>query len=216
MTFKALVRSYAVWLVVVSALGAVAAFVISYVVLPTVISSQAISTPKPTQISLSRDPLPDRNQTPVPDNGSQKAPRQPTLADDAPSHKTSSPLKPLLRDSVYDGFEIKSDVVTMQRSFRDQLFRDKALSRKLSGGAVLVPNILSGKLLGFTLAGIKANTVLFDAGLRNGDTIDAINGQAINTMIVAARQLGLLQRSTQGTLRLRRDHETRTISFLVR
>ena len=46
--------------------------------------------------------------------------------------------------------------------------------------ARVVPRMVDGKIVGFRLAGIRARSALARGGLKNGDIITAVNGQALS------------------------------------
>jgi len=111
----------------------------------------------------------------------------------------------------HEGFIVSGDSVRVKKSFREAMLAQPQKAMILLAGAKIAPLVKDGKIEGYPVSHIKPGTLLYNAGLRNGDTVVAINGQSVADPGKTLQQLLSLTSANSGTVRLRRHNTTRTI-----
>ena len=80
----------------------------------------------------------------------------------------------------------------------------------------IMPHFNNGQPDGFSLTGIRANSLVRKMGLRNGDIITGVNGKQIETMDDA---LGFYQKFSSSdsiSIQMKRRGRERTIEYNIR
>ncbi len=79
-----------------------------------------------------------------------------------------------------------------------------------------IPNMDKGKLNGFKISFVKANSDFSKLGLKRGDVITAINGEPLNNFKVPLEFFNNIDSVTAATLTIKRGNETKELEYEVR
>ena len=100
----------------------------------------------------------------------------------------------------------------------DRSLVDKVLSNPtlIARSARIVPSIKDGKADGFKLYAIRPNSVYAQLGLKNGDTLHAVNGFEISSPDKALEVYAKLKSASHLTLQVGRRGKTETMSYQIK
>ena len=96
--------------------------------------------------------------------------------------------------------------------------RDKAITnlRSFRGNVKPRPAIENGQVVGYRFFGIRPDSPLYALGLRNGDTINSVNGHALDSDDKALSLYNGLKNETQFSLGVTRRNQGQTLKYTVR
>jgi len=111
------------------------------------------------------------------------------------------------------GMEVDGDVVRVSSIYRDHVINENL--GQILMQAASEPYFNDGRLAGFTLWEIDQDSIFESLGLKDGDTILAINGQEINDVGSTIRTLHSLRSEPTATFSFMRDGKVREMTIQV-
>ena len=115
--------------------------------------------------------------------------------------------------NVKDQIDKDGDTIRVSSTLKDQLITED-LSKVLMQAAA-VPQIVNGKLQGFQLWEIEANSVFDAVGLKDGDLVTSINGYKITDVGSAIKQLNSLKNAPNASFDFTRNGQSQKINIVV-
>ena len=103
--------------------------------------------------------------------------------------------------------------ISLNRSMIDQAMQDVS---KLMTEIVIRPHLEDGQPAGLSLNNIKPNSIFRRMGLRNGDVLVGVDGQAISSVDDALRLYENLKSSDGVKVQIKRRGQERTIDYNIR
>jgi general secretion pathway protein C len=85
----------------------------------------------------------------------------------------------------------------------------------MAASARFVPHIADGRPIGFKLYAIRPGSIFDRLGIRNGDTVVAINGLSMDTPDHALEVYASLRNATQFTVDLKRNGKPVTLKWKI-
>jgi type II secretion system protein C len=110
-------------------------------------------------------------------------------------------------------FEVKGDTVKVTSEYKNFMVRDKLDTVLMQ--AASVPFLKDGKLAGFTLWDIEPNSLFEKFGLKDGDTVTAINEQEIKDLTSTLKLLTSLKGEAKASFRFIRDGSEKSLNIEV-
>ena len=142
-----------------------------------------------------------------------------TIGEDCEAGSSSPASKPVAvaepsKDGVGDGIEEVGDNKFVIPS--EEI--DKAMGNleSLAKDARVVPHYQNGQVVGFKVFRIKAGSVYSKLGLKNGDILERVNGEELNSPEKALALYQTLRNEKGFQLDLRRRNQPLTLSYEVR
>jgi hypothetical protein len=102
--------------------------------------------------------------------------------------------------------------IMVDRAFLDGMLRDQAT---LARSARIVPEMVSGVVVGVRIFGVRKGTFFDLIGLRNGDRVDTLNGQSLADPQQALESYTHLRKAERVFLTLTRAGAPLTIHYLL-
>jgi general secretion pathway protein C len=84
---------------------------------------------------------------------------------------------------------------------------------KLIGIAAVAPKMEGGQSVGMEIRGVQTNTLLYKLGIRNGDILETVNGQALNNPDAALGAYSTLRTADKFNLSIRRGGQSMMINY---
>ena len=109
--------------------------------------------------------------------------------------------------------EPRAQHISLRRSYIDQSMTDVA---SLMTQVKIQPHMEDGAAAGLSLSSIKPNSIFRRMGLRNGDVITGVDGNAISTVDDALRLVDNLRSSSNLSVQLKRRGQEKTIEYRIR
>ncbi len=100
--------------------------------------------------------------------------------------------------------------ITLQRSMVEESFNDM---NRLMTEIAITPNMEDGQINGLSLNRISPNSIFRRMGLRNGDVLLGVNGEAIQSPEDAMRMYQSIRSSSEVQVQVRRRGQERTITY---
>lgn len=113
----------------------------------------------------------------------------------------------------YAGVEREGAITKVSASVRDHILKND-LSKVLMQAAA-VPHYNNGVLSGFSLHDIEPGSVYEQIGIREGDMVTHINGQALNDVAGTIKLLKSLKEEPNASMNLMRNGQPQTLSLVV-
>ena len=140
------------------------------------------------------------------------------LAGDAPKPKTKTAAKSDKPDELSDKLDagikkISDNEFEIDRSLVDELLENPMAVAK---GARIVPSVKNGKANGFKLYAIRPSSVYAKLGLKNGDTIHAVNGFELTTPDKALEVYSKVKESNNLEIDVTRRGKSESIKYGIR
>ncbi len=130
-----------------------------------------------------------------------------------PKSNNRSTAKSELAKAINDGIRKISDTeYEVDRALVDRLTQDPLAIK----GARIVPSIKDGKSRGFRLYAIRPSSVFAKLGIRNGDTVHAINGFELKSMSDGLEVYGKLQSATNLSVSMTRRGKPVSLNYTIR
>lgn len=101
----------------------------------------------------------------------------------------------------------------IRRALVDRVLAD---SEQLASAARIVPSLVDGRPAGLKIYAVRAGSWLDRLGIRNGDTLQSINGYEMSTPEQALLAYVSLRNETRFVVRIVRRGEPQTLSFEIR
>lgn len=138
----------------------------------------------------------------------------PPPAPESPPPAASKPAasKPAAQGSVLPDLHCRALRCTCKAEVLDRLLADSDLFLR---GARFVPEVVEGKPVGFRLSGIRPGTIYAHVGLQNGDLVEKIAGQPLNTPEGALAAYSQVRSRTPITVDFRRRGTAMTLTVEV-
>lgn len=134
------------------------------------------------------------------------------VGDDTAQYVESS-TKNAAYANIKDQVDKEGDTIRVSSTVKDQLVSND-LSKILMQAAA-VPQIINGKLQGFQLWEIEANSVFDVVGLKDGDLITSINGYKITDVGSAIKQLNSLKNAPNASFDYTRNGQSQKLKIVV-
>ncbi len=145
------------------------------------------------------------------------APSTPAGEDPAVRSKpvTSSQAQALSgNDAIAAGVkQVSENDFQIDRSMLDEQLKDL---NRLGSQARIVPNYKDGKASGYKLVGVRPGSIFSHIGIRSGDVIQGINGEAIDSPNKALELYQRLQNSSNITIDLERRGQRQSLNYSIR
>jgi general secretion pathway protein C len=107
----------------------------------------------------------------------------------------------------------RSQKITLRRALIDEALQDV---NQLLSDVSIRPHFQDGQPDGLMLSRVKPNSLFMRMGLRNGDVINGVNGQQLQSVDDAMSFYEKLKESDQVTVQLKRGGRERTIQYSIR
>ncbi|KPJ77092.1 MAG: hypothetical protein AMJ54_09440 [Deltaproteobacteria bacterium SG8_13] len=107
----------------------------------------------------------------------------------------------------------RSQKITLRRNQIDEALQDV---NQLLSDVSIRPHFQDGQPDGLMLSRVKPNSLFMRMGLRNGDVINGVNGQQLQSVDDAMSFYEKLKESDQVTVQLKRGGRERTIQYTIR
>lgn len=107
----------------------------------------------------------------------------------------------------------RSQRITLRRTQIDEALQDV---NQLLSDVSIRPHFQDGQPDGLMLSRVKPNSLFMRMGLRNGDVINGVNGQQLQSVDDAMSFYEQLRESDQVTVQLKRGGRERTIQYTIR
>ena len=107
----------------------------------------------------------------------------------------------------------RSQKITLRRAQIDEALQDV---NQLLSDVSIRPHFQDGQPDGLMLSRVKPNSLFMRMGLRNGDVINGVNGQQLQSVDDAMSFYERLRESDQVTVQLKRGGRERTIQYSIR
>ena len=118
-----------------------------------------------------------------------------------------------LRAAMEDGIKkVGENRFAVDRDLVDQLMKNPLLA---SRGARIIPSIKNGKANGFKLYAIRPSSLYAKIGLRNGDTIQAVNGFELTSADKALEVYTKLKEASNLSVSVTRRGKPITLSYQI-
>jgi len=101
----------------------------------------------------------------------------------------------------------------VRRALVDRMLAD---NEELANAARIVPSVVDGKPAGFKVYAVRPGSWLDRLGLRNGDTLESVNGYELATAEQALLAYMSLRNETRFAVRIVRRGLPQTLSFEIR
>jgi general secretion pathway protein C len=101
----------------------------------------------------------------------------------------------------------------VRRALVDRMLAD---NEQLASAARIVPSVIDGKPVGFKLYAVRPGSWLDRLGVRNGDTLESVNGYELATPAQALLAYTILRNETRFAVRIVRRGQPQTLSFEIR
>ena len=107
----------------------------------------------------------------------------------------------------------RSQKITLRRAQIDEALQDV---NQLLSDVSIRPHFQDGQPDGLMLSRVKPNSLFMRMGLRNGDVINGVNGQQLQSVDDAMSFYERLKESDQVTVQLKRGGRERVIQYSIR
>ena len=115
------------------------------------------------------------------------------------------------------------DTAGIEKSGKDKYIVDRALVEEMEKNPQALGNIRwqqkedeNGNIIGFRMAGIRRSSVLYKLGVKNGDIVHNVNGQALTSLNAAMDAYGSLSNSNNFSFEITRRKKRRTLQYEIR
>jgi type II secretory pathway component PulC len=130
------------------------------------------------------------------------------------SANTTSGLAALNDNYSEDGFERKKGKITMTAMYRDKLVKEDMAAVLMQ--ATAEPHMEGGQITGFKVSQIDEGSIYDKAGLRDGDIVQEINGNPLNSVAGSITLLRSLKGATNFEVIVNRNGKDETFSLDVK
>lgn len=101
---------------------------------------------------------------------------------------------------------------TVERASVEEWLADPAT---LAKQARMIPHIKEGKIHGFKVYGVRPSSLLAQLGLKNGDVVHAIDGEALTDLNRAVTLFERLKKASRVEVEINRRGQSLTLAYLI-